>query len=215
MEPGDEVLQGQLLLRMDTQELEIERAQLLAELEVALLETTNAAKEKDIAVAAQSQARADIARNKLAAVEHKIAQADIVSPCPGAVLLGDITPRVGEVVPLGEPLLEFAPHSHWIVELHVPEYAAPYLGPGQVGEFTTNARPDERSHCQLSRIDPASAVVNGQNVFTAEAQVDGETPSWLRSGMQGVARINAGKQPVWWVWLHRVIDSIRLTYWKL
>ena len=202
-------------MRMDTKELRMERTQLMSELEIAQLETNEAAAARDIAVAAQAQARADIAQSKLAVLDYRIARADILATADGAILMGDVLPRVGEVVPLGESLLQFAPEGSWIIKLHVPEFAAVHLQPGLSGEFTTNARPDEANACEVGTIEPASSVVDGKNVFTAEATVDGETPAWLRSGMQGVARVNAGKRPVWWVWLHRAIDAVRLQLWKL
>ena len=52
VKPGDEVSEGQLLLRMDTRELIAKRDKLLGELEIAQLEMTQAAAAKDIAHAA-------------------------------------------------------------------------------------------------------------------------------------------------------------------
>ena len=115
---------------------------------------------------------------------------------------------------MGEPLLDFARHGSWAIELHVPEFAAPYIEAGQIGSFTTSARPDESQSCTLRRIEPSTEVVNGKNVFRAEADVE-DVPEWIRVGMTGVAKIEAGKKPVWWVGLHRVIDTIRLALWKL
>jgi hypothetical protein len=53
---------------------------------------------------------------------------------------------------------------------------------------------------------------NGKNVFIAEATVE-DNPAWMRAGMEGVARIDAGTRRVWWVALHRMIDYLRLTFW--
>ncbi len=213
--PGDTVVAGQLLARMETRPLELKRDELLSKLGLAELEMTQSASSKDVSAAAQASARAKIARAELTAVQHRIERAQIVAPEDGIVLDGDLHPRVGEVVPLGEQLIQFAPEEGWSVELHIPEYAALYVHPGQQGFFTTVARPDEANPCRLERIESASDVVNGNNVFVAKGSIDGSTPEWMRSGMQGVARIEGDKQPVWWVWIHRLVDSARLQMWKL
>jgi hypothetical protein len=101
-----------------------------------------------------------------------------------------------------------------MIELHAPEFAALHLQPGQFGHFTTSAQPDRPSRCRIKRVELASEIVYGQNVFVAEAEVE-TSAAWLRGGMTGVARIDAGRRPVWWVVLHRLLDSIRLQLWKL
>ena len=52
---------------------------------------------------------------------------------------------------------------------------------------------------------------DGKNVFVVEARVD--LPyDWMRPGMEGSARIVVGKRPVWWIALHRGIDSVRYNW---
>ena len=215
VEPSDEVKRGQLLIQMDTRDLIVERGQLLAELEIAKLDSARATADKHVLDAARANAQASIARSRLAVLNQRIAKADIRAGLDGTVVSGEVLSRVGEVVPLGEPLLELAPNSKWTIDLHVPEFFASHLQLGQSAEFTTNARPDEFGTCRLARIEATSDVRDGKNVFTANAMVVGQSPPWLRSGMQGVARIDAGRRPVWWVWFHRVVDSVRLQLWKL
>lgn len=215
VEPSSVVKRGQLLIQMDTQELLVERGRLLAELEIAKLDASQAMADKKHLDAARANAQAKIANSRLVVLNHRISRAGIRSGLDGTIISGDILARVGEVVPLGEPLLEVAPHGKWTIDLHVPEFLAAYLKLGQAAEFTTNARPEELGTCRLARIEATSEVRNGKNVFTANAVVVGKAPGWIRSGMEGVAQIDAGKRPVWWVWFHRIIDSVRLQVWKL
>jgi multidrug resistance efflux pump len=212
---GEHIGAGQLLVELDTSELQTQQDKLFAELAIAELELTHAAQKKDVSAAALARSRADVARAELAIVQHRIEQARICAPEDGVVLAGDLLPRVGEVVPLGEPLLEVAPGNRWSVELHIPESVAVYLATGQQGEFTTYALPDQVQPCRLARICPSTEVVNGKTVFTAEASLPDCPPPWIRAGMQGMAHIDAGKHAVWWVWMHRAIDSVRLQLWKL
>jgi multidrug resistance efflux pump len=214
VEPGDRVSAGQVLVELDVRELNLERNRLLAEQRVTQLEMSEALEARDRAAAAQAHSRMDIAQANLELVLHRLAHAAIRAPANGIILKGEPRKRVGEVVPLGEPLLDFAPQGNWSVEVHAPEFSAVYLQTGQTGQFTTTARPDQPQNCKLSRIELASEVVEGRNVFVAQADMDG-SPDWLRGGMTGVARIQAGRRPVWWVALHRLIDSFRLLLWKL
>ena len=212
--PGDRVEAGQLLLELDTRELELKRAQLKSQQSIAELEMTRALQSHQHAPAAQAAARARMASSELAVVEGRIAAARICAPTTGYLLLGDVVPRVDEIVPMGEPLVQLAPADDMQIELHAPEFSATYLQAGQVVEFTTNARPDQQHRCHLHRVEVAAEIIQGKNVFVAEANLQA-TPEWLRTGMTGVARVDAGRQPIWWVGLHRLIDSIRLQLWKL
>jgi len=214
VQPGDTVAAGDVLVELDTRELSLERQRLLAELSIAELDLARAVVAKDHAAAAQAESRMEVARSELDVVSHRIAKSKIQAPAAGVILSGDVAHRVGEVVPLGEPLLQFAPNGTWAIELRAPEFAALYLAAGQAGEFTTSARPDEAQRCRLVQVDMSSEVVNGENVFVAEAQVE-QSPAWIRVGMTGVARIHVGRRPVWWVGLHRTIDTVRLQLWKL
>ena len=215
VKPGDRVRTQDLLLSMQTHALNLERERLLAALEMAKLEMTQAAAEKDVISSSQGRARLRVVEADLRIVDHKIRAAEVRAPSDGFILSGEVMPRVGEVVPLGEPLLKFAQCNAWSVSLHVHEHAAPYVAAGQSGEFTTHARPEEKNTCLLNRVMSTAEVIDGNNVIRAEATVQGETPQWLRSGMKGVARIDTGRYAVWWVWLHRAIDAVRLQLWKL
>ena len=115
---------------------------------------------------------------------------------------------------MGEPLVKFAGSDDWILRLHVPEYSAAYLSDSMAGEFTLNARPDVASSLLLEQMEISADVINGQNSFVARAEIRGAVSPWIRSGMQGTARVDAGSKPTWWVWFHKIVDSVRLQVWK-
>ena len=215
VKPGDQVQAGELLATLDRRNLSAEREGILAELQIANVSLVRAASEKDLASAAQAQAQVEIAESHLKVIDDQLQRTEIRAPTAGQILTGDLRPRVGEVITVGERLIEFAPLGSWKIELQIPEYAAPYVSPGQLGSFATNARPDESSVCRLLRLQPSTEVAGGKNVFTAEATLDATPPEWVRAGMEGVARIRTEEHPIWWVWLHRVIDTIRLQLWRL
>ena len=36
----------------------------------------------------------------------------------------------------------------------------------------------------------------------------------LRPGMEGIGKINAGREPMVWIWTHEIIDWLRLWFWS-
>ncbi len=213
--PGETVTKGTVLVRMDTRQLVLDKERAMADLRTAELELRQAAAKNDIAVAAQAQTRATAARSQLNKVDRYIRQSEIIAPQDGVIVSGDLQPRVGEVVPLGEPLLRIAPVGHWKLKLRAPEFAATLLDSGQSGTFATLARPDAKFNCKVEFLYGEAEVFEGKNIVTAEASLGETPPAWARAGMDGHARIDVGEHPVWWVWSHRVIDTTRIQLLKL
>ncbi len=213
--PGDRIKAGQTLIEFDTNGLDAEYERLEAELRIAEIATLEALRAKDISAAGRARNEADAARADLSRVKQQMIAARIVAPFDGYVLEGDIVERVGETVQVGTELIQIARTDRLAVDIQVHENDATYVTSGQVGQFRTNARPGETWDCELCQIDASSSVVDGQNVFMVRAEPTAEPAEWLRPGMQGVARIEAGSKPVWWVYLHGATDWVRMQVWKL
>ncbi len=212
VEIGDDVSQGQLLCELDTTDLRLQLDQLMSEIAGLEVQGREAMTAGDVRAAALARSELRGVQAELAIAQHSIARARICASSDGTIVAGELRKRIGEVVRLGEPLLELVPEGNWSVELHVPEEAALDLQTGFSGRFACNARPDEVVNCRITHIRPSSEPIEGKNVFVAEAAVD-QNPVWMRSGMEGVARIDAGKRRIWWITLHHVVDYLRLTFW--
>lgn len=213
MVAGDRVKQGDLLCTLDHRELEQEREQLRAEL--AVLERT-----RDRAMAEHSPIEAKLAiaqqhlvRTKLDLVERRIEQAALRAPIDGMVVAGDLRKRIGSVVQRGEPLFEVAPLTAWTLELAIPEHAATDVTTALAGEFVSFARPEASRPFHIDRVFGSARVIDGRNVVIAEADLALAGPTWLRPGMEGVARIHVGPRRIWWIVLHRAVDYLRLNFW--
>ncbi len=177
VQPGDRVVDGQVLARMDTQTLVAEREKLLSELRRARVITRQASMAGDVAQAARAHSEAGIAQAQLKITEQKIAAAEIRAPAAGVILEGRLEPRLGEVVSLGEPLMRFAPQGQWKINVHVPEHSAAELVEGQVATAAISARPEIANELRITQVEAASQVEGGKNVFTAEAEFAGARPS--------------------------------------
>ncbi len=212
VEAGDVVKQGQLLYVMDTRDLELQRCELESEAAVLELEIAQASSNQQLEPAALARAKLQVAQARLAGVERRMALAEVRAPADGTIMAGDIERRVGDVVQLGEPLIEFAPHGSWGVELQVNSRDAQLVQAGQQGRFATLARPDQTIACTVQRIEPSAQAVNGQSVYVARARVTSNA-AWTLAGMDGIATLDVGRRQVWWVALHRMIDYLRLHFW--
>lgn len=215
VEPGQRVKKGQLLLAFDTDPLESEQRALESQLEIAELQVLKALSESKVSLAAQADARAKSLKSQLRITRLKIDRAKLIAPCDGIVIHHQVEKRVGAVIALGEPLLEIGSSDHLRARLEVSENMVKYLNKGQRGRLTSTANPGQSFTCEIERIEVAATAQNGKNAIHVVTTVSETPPEWMRSGMQGVARIDTGRKPVWWVWLHGTIDTWRLRAWSL
>lgn len=210
--PGDRVKAGDLLAELDTTELRREHDRLASQYEVQRITLDRALAERDTGQVRVAQAELRAIGFELQAAAALLQEARVLAPADGVVIEGDLETMTGQPVSRGTPLYRIAEHEGMRLEIAVPDHASSDVGLGQAGRFALDARPDAGSDLRVARIRPAAEVREGKNVFIAEADVPG-APDWVRPGMQGVAKIEAGRRPVWWITLHRAVDWFRLKFW--
>ncbi len=210
--PGDDVQEGQLLAQLDTASLEVERDELTAEIAIARLNEDRAIAEGISADAALARAERTRAEARLTEIERRIEQSSILAPFTGRVVQGDFRRRVGESLPVGEPMFEIANTTRWTIEIEVPQRVAGDLAAGQTGQFATNARPESASSISVDRVNPLPEIRGGRSVYIAEAEMI-DPDGWLKPGMEGAARVSLGEKPVWWVASHRFVNYMRMNFW--
>lgn len=209
---GDRVLAGQLLVEFDTRELEQQLAEIEGQLAVLGHEHAKAMSDNMPALGQIALANQEISRVRRDIVLQKIEQAGLRSPVDGVVIQGDPRERIGAVLGQGDPLLQVAPHGSWKVEVDLPESAARDVAAGLSGAFVSFARPETQQPFQISRVLPSAEVRGMKNTIVAQADLSG-TPDWLKVGMEGVARVEVGSRPIWWIALHRATDYLRVKFW--
>jgi multidrug resistance efflux pump len=209
---GQRVTQGQVLATMDTSVIRVRRDDLRSELRRAELELKQAIAAGDPAAAASARARRDLHAASLSHVEHQIQMASLVAPIDGIVIGPDLPSLAGRLVPVGHPLLSIADEASMSVELEVPERRVTDLHAGATVRFASNARPEQAGLLTLQHIAPAATARQGKPVFVGYGPLPEDQP-WLRPGMEGVAMIDAGRKPNWWLATRRLIDAAYLNFW--
>ncbi|HVT87281.1 MAG TPA: HlyD family efflux transporter periplasmic adaptor subunit [Tepidisphaeraceae bacterium] len=211
--PGNPVHQGDVLLKFDTVELEIEQAQHQTEADKANQQViqyrSDPTKLSEMLVAQQDR---DIAQKKADAVAYKIEQSTIKAPFDGQILSGDLRDRKGSMFKQGEPLIKFARRDSLEGKLFVEERDIQDVHENQSGYLATSAKPADRFEFKVRRIVPEGNIKDSGNVFEVYVTPTSSSDEW-RPGMEGEARVDVEHRRLIWIWLHKFIDFVRIKLW--
>ena len=211
--PGDKVVAGKTILaRLHT-------ARLRDELAAAQAQFAAYAKQSQVARARGKIADMQIADDsmngaaaKMRLLRGQIAHAAITSPISGLVLSGHLQRRIGAPVHLGDVLFRVAPIKPLVARLDVLDGDILYVKTGEIGNLATASYPAYRMPLKVLHVNPLAIVKHKRNVFRVRALIH-RPPKWLRPGMQGTARINAGRRRYIWIWTRGLINWIRMKLW--
>jgi multidrug resistance efflux pump len=210
---GDLVREGDLMATLDDQELRLEqrkwqsqRAQLLKEYRKALAGFDRA--EVAILHAKRTQAEA-----QLKLVEQQLTRATLVAPFSGLIVKGDLSQALGSPVTRGEVLYEVAPTDEYRVVLKVDDRDISLVSLEQRGQLKLSGIPDKSINITIDRLTPVSATEEGHNYFRVEAVMDSHS-DLMRPGMEGIAKIEIGREKLLWIWTRRLVDWLRLFVWN-
>lgn len=211
--PGDRVTSGQLLVELADRDLRLEQRKLVGQLDQHENAYAHAIARGDRAQAVVHMARAAEAKAQLELVGSRLERVQIVAPFDGMVVAGDLSQSVGAPVELGAPLVTVASEERFRVIVRVDERDIAAIAPAREGSLALSALPWESLSIRVVRVSPIAVVADGENVFEVEAELLG-TSGELRPGLQGVAKIEAGKRPLLASWSRRALDWARLTLWS-
>ncbi len=214
VKPGDTIKAGQVLLSMDTSDLQLKLADSNAEAAKYQAEYSKDAadpeKQADAAIA-MAEKQASLADSKL--YQDQIDRAQIKAPFDGVVLKGDLTDEVLAPKKQGDELFTVAATSGLRANLAVSDRDIQELKVTQIGYLATTSLPTEKFKFTLNRIVPLGEPKEGENIFTVYAHLDQTSPEW-RPGMAGEARVEVGKRRLIWIWTHKLVDWFRLKLWS-
>ncbi len=212
--PGDTVRQGQLLVELADQDLALEQRKWEGTLTQQENVYAAALARSDRSQFIIARGKADEARAQLELVRQQLARTRLLAPIDGVVIKGDLSQALGAPVQRGDTLLTVAPSQQYRVIAEVDERDIADIRPGQAGQLALASLPSAPLSLVVERVTPVSTVLDGRNVFEVEARLTGGGRVDLRPGLQGVVRIDAGRQTTAWIWSHRLVDSLRMAWWK-
>lgn len=215
--PGDVVTEGQLLARMDTSELVLNRAELAATLERLQVERQEAQSRDELGQAESVRAQINEAQASIDKIDDFLSRAEVRAPIAGRVSRGDLEAFIGARVDPTQPLFEIVTDEEVLV-LRVDERDISRIrartpeAPGTKGWFAPRATPGERYEIEVVRINPVAEPVEGANVYLVEAAfVDGATD--LSPGATGRARLEDGWTTALISTFGPLVDEARLRLW--
>jgi multidrug efflux pump subunit AcrA (membrane-fusion protein) len=211
--PGDRVTAGQLLMELADRDLRLEQRKLAGQLDQHENGYAHAIARGDRAQAVVHMARAAEAKAQLELVDNRLQRVQIVAPFDAMVVAGDLSQSVGAPVEIGAPLITVASEERFRVIVQVDERDIAAIAPHREGSLSLSALPWEALPIRVLRVSPIALVAEGENVFEVEAELLGSSGE-LRPGLQGVAKIDAGKRPLLASGSRRVLDWARLTLWS-
>lgn len=211
--PGDRVAEGDLLVRLDDSDLQLERLRLETELQSERLEYDRAVAARDRAESAIRDNAIAQAEARLRLIDAEIARTRLVAPFDGIVVSGDLDQSLGAAVARGEDLLTLAPQGGFEVVMQVDERRVDEVAPGQQGALRVAALPGRSFPVTVLRVTPVASHAEGETTFAVEARLDSEAPV-LAPGMEGAARIAVGERRLIDIWVQPLVDRARLALWR-
>ena len=214
--PADVVRAGDVLIELASQELLLEEGRWQATLTQHENAHAAALARADRAQYVIALGKAGEARAQLELLRQQLARTRLLAPIDGVVIKGDLSQNIGGPVKRGDALLTIAPADRYRLFVDVDERDIASVKPGLTGKLALASRPSEPLPFIVERVTPVAAVRDGRNAFEVEARLlsheSAQNP--LRPGLQGVAKIDAGRQSFAWILTHRFADWLRLALWS-
>ncbi len=213
VKPGDTVEAGVTpLFALDTREDRLEWQAAVGETQRLRLQADAARFQGKTGEAAQFEARLRAAEADARRLQERIDLATVRAPISGVVTQGLLDDRLGEVVQPARPLLEVARLDTITAIALIPEAGIARVQIGQHGTMVVTARPAEKIGFTVTRITPASEVLEQKNVYRVEVELI-DPPPWLRPGMEGQAKVWGRRTNLFTIYTRPLFDAVRLRFW--
>jgi hypothetical protein len=213
--PGDFVKENQVLAELADQDLTLVLQQKQSEFTQYQNAYGAALAGSDRVQLMINQSKMDEIKSQLLLIQQKLERTKLTAPFDGVVIKGDLKQTLGAPVQKGDVLITVAPKNAFRLIVEVDERDIDLLAVNQKGLLALVSLPDKRISFEVTNISPVANAKEGRNFFEIEARVLPENSNLnLQPGMEGVAKITAGKSTIFWKISHRFIDWARLTLWS-
>jgi biotin carboxyl carrier protein len=210
---GDTIGAGEIMASLDDSELKLELTRLNGRLQKSRREYREAQSQRDLVGVRVIKEQINQINAEIELIEQQMQSIHLTAPFDGVVIEGDLSQMLGSPVERGDTLFKIAPLEGYRIILKVDERKISYLREGQVGALTLSSLSQLSFPIKVERITSVAKAEDGANTFRVEASLPG-VPDMLRPGMEGIGKINAGREPMVWIWTHEIIDWLRLWFWS-
>ena len=188
VEEGARLNAGAPILRLDTQDVDLELTGLQSERASAVLERESARFPANAAALKNAELTVEKLDSRIALLEQRKESATITASIAGVAVLKDLRQRVGSTVRQGETLMEISDPSKLGLELSILEADIGKLAQGDIGKFRPDFDPTTIYRAQIQSISPAIEFTADIPAAPAWATFD-ETVENLRPGLTGVLQV--------------------------
>lgn len=220
VEKNDTVKKGDILVVLDTAELQGQLATTNAELATFRREADQARRDGEKGKELIALAKADKSIAQMRLIRLRINQAEIKATIDGTVIAGDWKRQLRSYVEPKTPLFEIAPLKDVYAELSVPENRIADIQMLDRGELSSRASPGSYIPFEIERINAVAEVDEQLNVFKVrvkllpgEALDEAIANKWLHPGVEGVAKISVGEEPYGFLWTRDLVNWLRMKLW--
>jgi hypothetical protein len=209
---GDVVKEGSPLVKLDDNDLILERAKWASQKTQYLKEYRDALGKSERSKVSVLKAQLSQVDAQLAMVDAQLSRIRLNAPFDGIIVSGDLSQSLGSPSQRGEVLFEIAPLEAYRVILEVDERDISMIKIAQTGELVLTGHSDKVITFKVNSVTPVSEVKEGRNYFKVEAILEQKIDS-LRPGMKGVGKILIGERHLIWIWSRPFVDWLRLSLW--
>ncbi len=209
---GDIVSKDQVLASLDTRDLLLKRLKSASQRKQLALEYNQSLAKNEIAESNIIREQMSQAESEVSLLDEQIARAKISVPFDGIIISGDWSQSIGAPIERGQTLFQIAPLDSYRVMLEVAEGDIDQVAVGQKGELVLNAMPGSPYAFTVEKITPVTTTREGSNFFLVEGSILQDSKK-LRPGMQGYGKIHVARRKLIWIWMHDLIDWMRIRFW--
>lgn len=210
---GDVVASGEVLAALDERDLKLEYYKWASQQSQYARQYQEAMAKHDRAQASIVLAQVQQAEAQMNLLAEQLQRARITAPFDGLVVSGDLHQSLGASVKRGQTLFEVSPLNAFRIVLEVAETEISNVAAGQKGNLLLSSLPGDEYAFTVSQVTPVVISKEGRSFFRVEALLERHSDR-LRPGMEGVAKIEAGRRNLFWIGTHKLFDWLRLTLWS-